>query len=496
MTAEEKPAPPATRRRRIWSTAWLRAWSRAWPAVRYAVRRRRGWAGLATGTALGALLAVLVPAVLPWPAAPDGGLEPGTIWILSGVDESPGGQRQALIDQWNALPGRPEARIIPVAGGADAARAEMVATAQAGGDARTGADGAAETDTVDIYNLDVPLMAQFVEFEYLRPLDPATVDRSGFLAGPLATCERDGKLWALPFNTDAALLYYRTDLLGPAEPPASWPAVRSRVEQIFAAGDTGAAQGPWPAAGYAGQFADYEGLSVNAFEAIWAAGGEVVDGDGNVVVASPEAREGLRRLAGWLANRQLILPEATRFTEAETTQAFRDGQVVFMRNWPIEYRALLSAESAGPGTAGTPASAGGEPDGKAIPFDVRPLPGHSVLGGQNLALAASTDQPRAAQELIEFLTEPRSQQILFERGGFAATREIVYHDAAILQKYRYAATLLDAIRQARNRPDTPYYALFSEVFREGVRQALANGGELPDGFADRLADALKGVKRN
>lgn len=444
-----------------------------WRRTRAALHRRRGLAGLVLGGALGALLAVVVPAVLPWPPPPPDGPEPGTLRILSGVDASPGDQRQALIDQWNKLEGRPKAEIVTVSGGADAQRAEMVATAQAGG---TG------DASIDIYNLDVPLMAQFIEFGYIRPLDASRVDRDGFLDGPLATCERDGKLWGLPFNTDAALLYYRSDLLGANEPPTNWAGVETRVGQIFAAqGGDAKAESPL-AAGYAGQFADYEGLAVNAFEAIWAAGGDVVDDDGNVVVESPEAREGLRRLARWLTrgNPQLILPEARGFMEDQTTEAFRDGQVVFMRNWPVEYRKLIDVESGA----------------KAIPFEVSPLPGPSVLGGQNLAVSATSDQPRAAQELIEFLTAPRSQQILFERGGFAATQEIVYHDAAIKDRHAYAENLLAAIRQAKRRPDTPYYPLFSEVFRRGVRYALEHDGELPDGFAGQLADALKGVQRD
>jgi multiple sugar transport system substrate-binding protein len=442
-----------------------REWAGAAGSV---VRRRRGLAGFLGGVAVGVALTALLGAVLPGLLHRHEGFEAGTLKILSGTDDSFGGQRQALIDQWNALGGgRPKAEVVTVAGGTDAVRDEMVARAQAGGD-------------IDVYNLDVTLMAEFVHFDYLRPLDRDRVDLEGFLENPLRTCERDGKLWALPFNTDAALLYYRRDLLGDAPLPTSWAGITNRVEDVFAAAKAGpgAAARASLVAGYTGQFADYEGLSVNAFEAIWAAGGDVVDDHGNVVIDSAEAREGLQRLAiGFQpGNPQIILPESTGFQESEATQAFRDGKVIFMRNWPVRYRDLT-------GESGTP----------PVDFGVTRVPNRSVLGGQNLAVAAGSDQPRAAQELINFLTSPRSQQILFERGGFAATREIVYHDREVQEQYAYAETLLDAIKQARPRPDTPHYALFSKVFRQGVREALANGGQLPDGFAARLADALKGI---
>jgi multiple sugar transport system substrate-binding protein len=417
------------------------------------------------GLALGVAATVLVDAYGVPALRSEPRWEPGRLVILSGADDSVGEQRQALIDQWNALDGRPDAEIIQVTGGADAERAEMVEHAQAGGRG------------VDVYNLDVTLMAEFAEFGYLRPLDERGVDFDGFLAGPLETCRRDGELWALPFNTDAALLYYRTDLVEGGRAPGSWPGLRGSVEAVFAGPPSRRAG---LLAGYASQFADYEGLTVNAIEAIWAAGGDVVDGD-DVVVDTPEALEGLRRLADGLTrdNPSVILPASRDFDEAATTQAFRDGEVLFMRNWPVAYRELTSTgESRGP-----------------VPFRVAPLPGPSVLGGQNLAIAAHTDQPHAAQELIEFLTSARSQQLLFERGGFAATREIVYQDPEVRLRYPYSQTLLAAIRRAQQRPVTPYYAAFSEVFREGVQHALANGGQPPDGFAGRLEDALRGVSR-
>ena len=103
--------------------------------------------------------------------------------------------------------GPPEkrARIVELSGNADQQRNEMVRLAQ-------DPDG-----VVDVYNLDVTWTAEFAENDYIVPLTGVSTD--DFLSGPLDTCryERrfDGipfsgeKLWALPFNADAGLLYYR-----------------------------------------------------------------------------------------------------------------------------------------------------------------------------------------------------------------------------------------------------------------------------------------------
>ena len=84
--------------------------------------------------------------------------------------------------------------------------------------------------------------------------------------------------------------------------------------------------------------------------------------------------------------------------------------------------------------------------------------------------------------------------MLFERGGFAATREIVYRDATVVKLHRYAPTLLDAIRSAHSRPVTAHYAQFSETFRQVVLEAFADGGQLPADAAPRLRRALQGYK--
>jgi multiple sugar transport system substrate-binding protein len=423
------------------------------------VRRAWGWSGFAAGVAAGTALALVGANYLidrPGREA----LEDGTIVILSSFDESIGTQQLALVRQWNATHPEHQAEFHALQGVADDHYSQMVGQAEA------------SKSDVDIFSLDVPWVAEFADRGFIREMPVSDEELDGFLTQPLETCRWDQKLWALPFYTNAGLLYYRSDLIKGLEPPTGWPQLNNDITEAFAAIPDGAR----PAAGYAGQLADYEGLTVNALEAIWAAGGDVVDRGGNVVIDSPEARDGLRRLATGLAdtNPQVVDRDARTYHEAETTQTFREGRLLFMRNWPLAHRDLDTTET------------------KTIEYKVVPLPGPSVLGGQNLAIASSTDQPAAAKALIQFLTSPRSQQILFERGGFAATREVVYHDDSVRERYPYAQTLLSALRIARPRPVTPHYAQFTKTFREGVNEALDNDGELPEDFPSRLDAALDG----
>ena len=380
-------------------------------------------------------------------------LEPGRLVVLSGQDDSPGGQRQKLIDRWNDLHPSNPAEIRELSSNAAQQHADMVADAQSG------------EHTVDIYNLDVTWTAEFAAAHYIRPL--GDVDTSGFLKKPLDTCRYQGKLWALPFNTDAGLLYYRTDQVESL--PDKLPPASGHPDQ----------SGP-----YAVQLVD-EGLTVNALEAIWSTDGGVLDGQNQSTVDSTRTANGLRDLTQnvtALADRlgRPVTDLLPRFDERAGTDAFIAGQVTMMRNWPVAYAQIKAAPQV-PGRVDV-----------ADSFDVAELPSPSVLGGQDLAVAAGSTRPRAAEALVRFLTSDDSERALFEDGGFAATRASVYDDPSVRAARPYAATLRSAIPHARPRPTTPYYALFSMEFRQIVRATLNQDGQVPSDAARRIDDALRG----
>jgi multiple sugar transport system substrate-binding protein len=403
------------------------------------------------GMAVG-LVVTMAATVLPGLLSDPDALEDGPIVILTGRDDSIGGQRQQLVNQWNLLHPQNQARIVELPALADAQRSEMLARAQAA------------RGEVDVFNLDVTWTAEFAENGYIRGLDESRLSTRGFLDGPLDTCRYGGRLWALPFNTDVGLLYYRSDLIG--DPPRTWGELEEQV-------DAARARTGNDVDGYAGQFADYEGLTVNALEAVRGAGGWVVDDAGDVVVENQQAAvaDGLERL-------RVIAPAGVpELDEDASIQLFQSGRALFMRNWPRAYRSLAQDLEGAP----------------PVHFGVAPLPGGSgVLGGQNLAVSAHSARPRAAQALIEFLTGDRSQQLLFERGGLPATRAVVYSDQAVRERYPYVAILEEALGTAEARPTQPHYARFSEVFRAAVTGYLREGRPLPDDLQAQLEAAAQG----
>jgi multiple sugar transport system substrate-binding protein len=439
---------------------------------------RRGWLRifrrLVTGRVavfLGTILALLLLNSIRTLLFPPPPPEPGDIVILSGKDDSVNRQREQLVEQWNSQHPENRAVLKTVPGDADAQHSAMVSQAQT-------ADSA-----VDIYNLDVTWVTEFAQAHYIRPLDGA--DTGGFLAKPLSTCQVDGTLYALPFNTDAGLLFYRTDLV-PDAPQKKLPPSAETMHEITRSH-------PEVTGGYAMQLGHYEGLTVNALESIWAAGGDVVNGSGQVTIDSAEVAAGLRRLAqasatpaGQSGVKPGVWPESygrpdgQGGRERDSTDAFAAGDVVLMRNWPVAYGQLTHQPDGAPS-----AGASGH-------FAVAQLPGPSVLGGQDLAIASDSRRPRAAQALIEFLTNDTSEKQLFREGALPATRADAYSDALVRTAQPYATTLLTALNNARLRPVTPNYPLFSSVFQRIVLKALDADGKVPSSAVRELTNALNG----
>jgi multiple sugar transport system substrate-binding protein len=432
--------------------------------------------------------------------------------ILSGRDQTDGGQRGLLVDLWNRVHEKHQAQIVEVSSNADRAYSTMLSAAQA------------REPGYDIYNLDIPWVPQFAQSGYLRELDGATGD--GFLGKPWAAGTWDGATYALPFNSDVGLLYCNLDLIAeyydqevPAEDPIpvhDWASLDAFAHEVFAkvGGDADGRSRPPVDTAIALQLADYEGFTVNLWEVLLGAGAVSVDGAGRPVF---EDVDGIHKAVDGLAQRLRAStdgPSGTAaslaFDEQGSLAAFGAGRAVFLRHWPRALRLLRGSDAA--------------------PFRVgfMPVPGGGVLGGQSLAVAAASRYPVAARRLVEFLTDERSHQLIFERGGFAASREAPYRDpeapwAREPAKNELAASLVDyetgkgaegtndperkandalrlALEGASPRPRLQHYVELSEEFRRYVRAALAPGGSSPDGrvtfdddeFAERMNAAMDG----
>ncbi|MEU0085259.1 ABC transporter substrate-binding protein [Streptomyces sp. NPDC006274] len=368
-----------------------------------------------------------------------------------------------LLDDWNR--GHPDERVtlVELPDSADETRAQMISELRSG------------SDRFDVLNIDVAWTSEFAAAGWISPLQRDRFPLKSFLRPVVDTATFDGRLYAVPYVTNAGLLYYRKDVLDRAgeKPPRTWAELARQARTIAPR------QG---LDGYAGQFLPYEGLTVNVAEAVHSAGGSILRDDGDrVTVDSAAAREALTFLAdgvreGWIPR------EALRYKEEESRQAFQDGRLLFLRNWPYVYSDASAEGSKVAGKFGVVPLPG--PDG----------PGTSVLGGSNLAVSSHSRHPASAADLIAYLTsEPVQRQVLTE-GSLPPVRAELYEDPELVRAHPYLPTLRQSVLSAVPRPKSPRYDQVSLAV-QAVAQDVMALRQTPEEAVARLARELAAISR-
>ncbi|MFI5817597.1 ABC transporter substrate-binding protein [Streptomyces rishiriensis] len=367
-----------------------------------------------------------------------------------------------LLQGWNRTHPGEKVTLVELPDSADETHAQM-ATDLRGGD----------RSRFDVLNIDVSWTSEFAAAGWIRPLPRDRFPLKAFLRPVVDTATYDGRLYAVPYVTNAGLLLYRKDVLAAegVPPPRTWAELERDAKTIAPRHGLD---------GYAGQFLPYEGLTVNAAEAVYSAGGSILGDEGaRVTVNSAAAREGIGFLArgvreGWIPR------QALTYKEEESKQAFRDGRLLFLRNWPYAYAVASAPGSPVAGKIG------------AVPLPGPAGPGRSVLGGSDLAVSTHARHPDSAARLIAYLTsEPVQRQVLV-RGALPPVRAALYDDPALVRKFPYLPTLRESVLRAAPRPKSPRYDQVSLVVQAVVRDAMT-GHETPEDAVRRLARELAAV---
>jgi multiple sugar transport system substrate-binding protein len=307
----------------------------------------------------------------------------------------------------------------------------------------------AKNDDYDVVSVDVVWTAEFAAKGWLQPLkDKMAIETNGMLEAPVESASYKGTLYAAPKDSDGGILYYRKDLV--PEPPKTWDEMMEMCS-IAKANNIGC---------YAGQFKQYEGLTVNASEAINSAGGSVLNDEGKPNLTTPEAEEGLNNLVD--AFKEGNIPaEAITFQEEESRRAFQEGKLLFHRNWPYIY-SLITTEGS---------SAVKDKFGMA-PLPGKDGPGASSLGGHSAAISVYSKNKATALDFIKFLTSEEQQKFFANQASLAPVLSSLYEDQELVAKLPYLTVLQESIANAVPRPVTPFYPAVTQAIQENSYAAL------------------------
>jgi multiple sugar transport system substrate-binding protein len=367
-----------------------------------------------------------------------------------------------LLADWNRVHPSEKVTLVELPDSADETRSQMIT------------DLRSDNSRFDVLNIDVTWTSEFAAAGWITPLPRSRFPLETFLRPVVETATFDGRLYAVPYVTNAGLLYYRKDILDEegVEPPTTWAELAHQARTIAP---------KYGLKGYAGQFLPYEGLTANVTEAVLSAGGTYLCDEGSKVTVGPTVRKGLAFLArgvreGWIPR------EALDYKEEESRQAFEDGGLLFLRNWPYVYALASAEDSRVRGEFGAVRLPG--PDG----------PGTSVLGGSNLAVSSRSAHPKSAADLISYLTSEPVQRRVLTEGALPPVRADLYADRHLIGDHPYLPTLEKSILSAKPRPKSPRYDQVSLVVQAVAHDVMAQRETPSEGVA-RLRRELKAVAR-
>ena len=373
----------------------------------------------------------------------------GPITYVQGKDNS--NVVRPLVDKWNAAHPNEQVTFKEQSDQADQQHDDLVQHFQA------------QDSNYDVVDVDVVWTAEFAAKGWLQPLTGSMAfDTSQMLPATVKTATYNNTLYAAPQTSDGGLLYYRKDLV--PNPPKTWAEMMSDCS-IAKQHNIGC---------YAGQFAQYEGLTVNAAEAINSAGGQIVDSSGKANVNTPQAKTGLNNLVQAYKDGN-IPQQAITYQEEQGRQAFEAGQLLFLRNWPYVYNlAKTDGTSVVKDTFGI-APLPGATDGQ---------PGASSLGGHNVAMSVYSKHKATALDFMKFMTSSETEQFYATQGSLAPVLSSLYTNPTLTAKLPYLPTLLTSIQNAVPRPVTPYYPAVTKAIQDNAYAALKGDKSVDQALSD------------
>jgi multiple sugar transport system substrate-binding protein len=301
----------------------------------------------------------------------------------------------------------------------------------------------AKSPECDVMGIDVIWTAEFANQGWLKDVSPAIAQRrSEFIPSTLETLHYGGKYWGFPYNSNAAILYYRSDEV--AKAPTTWEDVYRLAAQKK---------------GITYQGASYEGLTCDFLELLYSAGGKVLSDDGkSPAIDSPQTRKVLdfmvRGIKDGAASRAVVAQ-----MEEESRRAFEQGRATFMRNWPYAYALGNKSKIKGKFKITTLPGIGGNP-------------GSGVLGGTNLAISAYSKNPGGALAAINYFTSKVGQRLIGE-GATPPATTAAYKEPSVRKAIGLPDEIEHAVAQAKPRPVSPVYPQISQAIYQNVNKALS-----------------------
>jgi multiple sugar transport system substrate-binding protein len=332
---------------------------------------------------------------------------------------------------------------------------------------------AAHDSSMDILGLDVTWEAETAQAGWILPWTGA--DKAAAVKDTLPTMLQTAtwhdQLYAVPYNTNTQLLWYRSDLV--PTPPTTWAQMIADAEQLAKEGKPHYIEI---------QGAQYEGATVWFNSLVASAGGSVLNASSTAPSLGAPGLKALQ-IMSQLANSPAADPSQSVQQEDQTRLAMEGGSAAFELNYPFVYPSM-------------------QMDNPALfkhfkwalyPRVLPNVPSHVTIGGIDLAVSAYSTHPDLAKQAILCLRDRQNQILAAVKGGLPPTLMSLYTDPSFIKAYPFAAAIKATLLSASVRPKTPYYQNVSIVISHAVSPAVginpsATLGQITGGINNALAD--------
>ena len=371
----------------------------------------------------------------------------GPITYATGKDTT--GKLAAMLEKWNADHPDEKVTLVELPESADEQRNQMVQNAQA------------KSDAYAVLGLDVVWTAEFAANQWITALPKDRFDTGGFIESTVETATYFDKLYGVPFTTNGQLLFSRKDLLeeaGFTKPPATFEEMYEMIAKIK--------QAHPEMKGFGGQLAKYEGLTCTMTGTAASAGTPLYDADSKPQADGEGAVKALQTLREGF-DKGYIPKEALTYKEEESRQAFQDGTLIFLQNWPYVWEKFHADDGSSKVARKVIASVVPGVGGK----------GTTTLGGLNLGISAFAKNKGTALDFIAFMTDEAQQKEWMLTTSNPAALNGVYADAEVKKKFDFIDELKAGIDDGVSRPKAVKYADVSQAIQDAAYKTISGETE-------------------
>jgi multiple sugar transport system substrate-binding protein len=287
--------------------------------------------------------------------------------------------------------------------------------------------------------------------------DQDAYDLEDFPAGIRNIFTRDGRLYGLPQEASAYLLFYRKDLLrryGVQEPPQegwSWDeyidAAQTVQEGLSRDGLSDMVATVFPGS-------RNRNLAQYVLQNVWGNGGELLDDELRPQLTQDAALDGVKAYVDQLQSLDITTTGVTGYAYSELLTSLQQGQAVMGFQWNAAAASLLSsAEELGAewGFSIVPYFESTGPETERI------FP--SIWG---VGVSAFSENKEAAFQYASWFTSREVAYDYVTKGGGSSGRSSLLNDPEIIADYPQYPALLQSMRYYHALPDIPEWTFILE----------------------------------